>query len=874
VLLEASILFWIAAQPAADPPATGTVVPPALVTFVPATYPPEIQDGRTATVTLALEIQVDGTIGNVEVTESGGPEFDREAIAAGKQLVFSPATIDGQPVAVRILYRYTFSVREEPPPQPSINLEGIVLMGETGEPMPDVEVEIVDLATSTVTQSSTVTGAGGRFAFREVPPGHHELRFSGPGLVTVTIEQAVAPGEAADMKIAMERIDDAGEVDEEEVVRAPRVRRAIAQTRIAAAEGRRVPGTQGDTVKVVETMGGVGRAAAGSGELVVWGASPSDTRSYVDGVQVPRLFHLGGSRSVIGADLVSAVDLVPGGFAAEYGRAVGGLIRVETGKPGQASGFHGFLAADLIDASAGVKSSFGEGWSVTAGARKSLLDRTFGAFADDRARELIPIPSYWDYQAKLTNTLTAGTDVSLMVFGSEDSVTRQTPSNDPLSRSSEETRFGFHRVAARLDRLLPDGSSYDVVVWAGVDRNERIASFGGVPAGLEQTAWRTALRGGERRRLASFLTLRSGIDLEGSHSLLEKSGALTLPAREGDIVSFGVPPGDRTNDDGWNVTIAGAAAHATAEVDLFDERLSIEPGLRFELTLLDGDRVLPVRGREPEIGYTELEVTFDPRLRIAWRVLEELTFHGAAGIYHQPPDPADLSPVFGSPVLDLVTGVHSVLGARIDLFEKISIELTGFYVKLSHIPVRSSLPTPPQGAALVSSGEGRNYGGQLTLKSEIVSGLLGWISYSFSRAERRDGEERTWRLFDSDQTHNLSAVVSWQIGLGFDLGARFRYSSGFPRTPVLGSYYNARTGTHDPIYGEHNGIRLPDFIDLSLRLGYTHDFDWGKVEAFLDVQNVINRRNAEEILYTSDFSRSEIISGTPILPVLGARLEI
>jgi hypothetical protein len=42
---------------------------------------------------------------------------------------------------------------------------------------------------------------------------------------------------------------------------------------------------------------------------------------------------------------------------------------------------------------------------------------------------------------------------------------------------------------------------------------------------------------------------------------------------------------------------------------------------------------------------------------------------------------------------------------------------------------------------------------------------------------------------------------------------------------------------------------------------------------FVDVQNVTNRKIAEEIIYNYDFTRRAYISGLPTLAVLGARME-
>jgi hypothetical protein len=52
------------------------------------------------------------------------------------------------------------------------------------------------------------------------------------------------------------------------------------------------------------------------------------------------------------------------------------------------------------------------------------------------------------------------------------------------------------------------------------------------------------------------------------------------------------------------------------------------------------------------------------------------------------------------------------------------------------------------------------------------------------RSERQDHPDSSWRLFDYDQTHVFTALGSCDLGLGFDVGARFRYATGFPRTPV------------------------------------------------------------------------------------------
>jgi hypothetical protein len=142
------------------------------------------------------------------------------------------------------------------------------------------------------------------------------------------------------------------------------------------------------------------------------------------------------------------------------------------------------------------------------------------------------------------------------------------------------------------------------------------------------------------------------------------------------------------------------------------------------------------------------------------------------------------------------------------------------------------------------------------------------------RSERQDTPDGRYRLFDQDQTHVVTAIASYDIGAGFEVGIRLRASTGFPRTPVIGSYYDARLDAYQPIFGVQNSIRIPPFFQLDARIA--KHFTFGKttdLEIYLDVQNVTNRQNPEEIVYNADYSQQAYITGLPILPVAGARLK-
>jgi hypothetical protein len=212
-------------------------------------------------------------------------------------------------------------------------------------------------------------------------------------------------------------------------------------------------------------------------------------------------------------------------------------------------------------------------------------------------------------------------------------------------------------------------------------------------------------------------------------------------------------------------------------------------------------------------------------------------------------------------------------GTSVDLSKTLTLETTAFYTRSSDLSVRNPRLSPSVAEGLLQNGEGRAYGAQFLVRRELANRLFGWVAYTLLRSERKDTPDGDWRPFDFDQTHVLTALASYDFGAGFEIGARFRYSTGYPRTPVTGAYYDSRSDTYQPILGTKNADRLPDFWQLDVRLAKEFKIGTTRLEVYLDVQNVTDRDNSEEVVYSQDYTEKRYIQGLPILPVLGARWE-
>jgi TonB family protein len=846
--------------------------PPKLVSFVEAPYPEsEKAAGKQASVILQIAISANGSVDNTVVVQSAGAAFDQAAIAAVRQFQFEPAEIDNKPAPIRIQYRYEFVLKEAAPTTGI--LEGVVRARGSGEPMPGVRIELDN-------GLSAETDADGKFSFIDLEPGPRKVTLSRTDLKALQTQETVVAGEklqaSYEVDLAPAPTPGATEDDADDleiVIVLPTLTKQVVSVKVEADQARRVAGTQGDVLKIVENMPGVARASTGSGQVVVWGASPEDTRVYVDDVRVPLLYHFGGLRSVVHTDLVQNVELLAGGYGATYGRGLGGLITVRTRDP-DPKRLHGAAQVDLLDASVSASGRVAEKWTIAGAARRSHLDDTLDVATDKDVGEYFPIPHYYDGQLKLRRTLADKRYVELGGFLSSDLVERTVSSPDPAERKQETKKLEFQRVYMRYVSTEADGSETRITPWFGRDRSSLVAEFGGTPTELSVKSRHYGLRISHAHRLSEALTGSVGLDLEASSATARRAGSVSTPPREGDARTFGQPPSSEINSSTWKTISGSAAPYVEGDWGLLGGQLHFVPGMRVEPFFIAVDRRAPEEGGLPATGAYTSDLALQPRISVRYMPSERASFKLAWGRYFQAPQTEDESPVFGNPLLGVANASHYIVSNQVTVLPKLTAETTAFYSRSEGLAVRNPSTAPLLGETLIGEGDGRAFGAQFLLRRELSSGFFGWVAYTLMRAERRDAGSDKWRLFDFDQTHVLTALASYELGWGVDVGVRFRYATGFPRTPVVGAYHDTRRNLYEPVLGAKNSIRIPGFAQLDVRVSKTIKVAGTKGEIYADVQNVTDRENAEELVYNQDYSERRNIRGLPILPVVGVRWEL
>lgn len=884
--LTCTLLLALVAQ---QPPAQLTK-PPELVQYVEAPYPAEAEElGLEGTVVLTLDVDAEGLVQRVELVESAGFGFDEAAMNAAAGFVFSPAEAgELGPVPVKITYRYGFVLQDPtatttatvatataadpvaPKPPDPINFRGTVLEAGFRKPVAFANVTVSIANTATVTRTSTQSDDAGRFAFRGLPAGQHVVTVRAPFFERLDTKERVRDGEVLEVVYFATRAErDPYEV----VVRAKLPRKEVSRTTLRFEDVERLPGTQGDAIRVVQNLPGVSRTPFGVGLLVVRGAPPQDTGVFLDGHRLPLLFHfggLGGLTSVVYARALEGISFAPGGFGPRQGRISAGIVELDT-KFAATDRVHGEAVVDIAGASVfleGPVSSDPNDGAFTIALRRSYVDGVLAGVLSALDASATLAPRYYDYQVRYDRPV-GGDDkrmFSLLAYGSDDEILLL-GSTTQASGAPEGTqsRTFFHRINPSFT-YRPDTSTwFRISPILGYDFTNTQTS--GDPSGNNIQFRLSNVNGGVRvdgkSPLAENLRLTAG----GDFLYFRFDTDSTLPVFPA-IRDFPSPlPTDTAlREDKVTVPAVLGSAYAELEYQPF-EALRIWPGVRFDLYSFDA--VADVNSAvDPRLVEGRSLFGFDPRLSARYTLTDSVSLKAQAGLYQQPPLPTQF---YVNADLPLLKAQQYSGGFEWQIIDRLSLDLVGFHRYQSNVPRFSGDTEVVDGVVRLvgfrPDGLRRSYGAEMLLKLEKRWGLFGWIAYTLSRSEFRRRDEEWGRNLYFDQTHNVNVVASYDLGLNWTLSMRFRYVTGGGLPTTTYRHYDADEDQYDRETGDLQ--RAPAFHQLDVRIDKRWIFDSWYLEAYLDINNVYNRSNTEIYVPSFDFKEEVAIPSLPFFPLIG-----
>jgi len=703
----------------------------------------------------------------------------------------------------------------------------VIVADPGGDPIPGARVEaFVDASEGAEAQADE----RGR-ATVDLPDGEHRLLVEAPGFTPR--EQWITVPRKRPVRVTFQPSEAALEVVVEGMRTTPHATRHV----VDAEKAMETPGTLDDAVRLVQSLPSVTvqrEYSPTSGDLSVRGSAPGDSRYFLDGIEIPYLYHFNQYASVFPTSQIGTLELLPSTFSAQFGDAVGAVVdaRSRLDVPQAA---HGSAHVNFVMVGGDVRSPVSEDVWVSVSGRRSYQD-----LGGEQTSQYPVWPIFHDFVVRVERG-DAEEGTGAFVMSASDSYERAIDELDLLDPVEAERAptvqyaegfeiYGMHH------RFRSDAVSGRAI--AAAVRHRRFGALTG--EGQEElSSWTGTVRADLVGRVAKVERWNAGIEGRASDTSL--------------VVAPGGPEAFRVAEE----------VPALARGEATDGRL-----LRRQLGTYIGARLGPsrlmlmpsLRSEWDSSGGTAMRL--DPRLLVRATPVDGTALKLAGGRYTQRPETEWLFEGAGDPDLPTTTswqlsaGVEQTLGGRLEF-------ALDTYLKELDNPV-VELP----GELVRTVAQGRSVGGEALLRYRLRERFFtaGWVGVQQSTVL----DEDSWRPADGDQRVSVGMVASWDVGRT-NLGARYRFASGLPFTPLAGSLYDAGTDAWVPRTGPANSDRYPAYHKVDLRVAYTWTLPGWTLTASAEVW-LVPRVSAQ--LYPTwnyDYTEQDWVVGPTVLPLLGLR---
>ena len=683
------------------------------------------------------------------------------------------------------------------------------------------------------TQDQAVTDKNGHFRI-QVPPGRYTLTIPVSGYEA--FEQQVVASGPDEKEAPLFRLTPLIANPYKIVVTSKKKRPAVSSQTIGIEEAVMTPGNNRDVLNVVTNMPGVSSISAfggyGSG-LVIRGAASEESTFFVDDHEIPLLYHFGGLESIIEPELVESIEYDAGGFSAEYGETLAGVVSLKLKEP-RKDRFGGYVNVSLLSSSCMLEGPLSEKGSLAVSFKRGFID-IYTRIAMDMDEELkeevrfLEYPTYSDGAILYSHQFSKRNTLKLAAIAAVE--------NTELTMSQEE-------ISARISDRVSEDLTFSMIMaeWSiqsgrWKSRFSPLIGFNrfDVDAGsraffvLKQNQTRFSEK--IEYELSETQKLRFGGRIVGDKINLRSS--LWSRKKEGEAYHNPFENEINANNDGHLFTVSVYGMDQITQ-----GAWMVTPGVH---ALFD---------RHTDHGY------LDPRLLLKYQWSDPLILKGAMGLYSSTPDLDECTEPWGTEHLEPERSLHTVTGFEYKITRDISLDLQAYYKKLFNMAVRSD---PEDPTVYSNSGEGRIHGAEIFLKHRKTDRFFGWVSYSWSVSKRTD-ENESDRFFSEDIPHNLKAVVSYKLNGDWTLGGRYAYASGPPYTDLLNveTLYDSDNDQYIPLHdGPVNTDRLSGHHQVDLRVDRMWLFDTWVLSVYLDVRNVLRQKIYIDKSYNKDYTESE-----------------
>ena len=690
-------------------------------------------------------------------------------------------------------------------------IEGKIIDALSNEPLPFVNIIVQN------TNIGTTSDLDGNFSFTGLEPGFVTIQASFVGYemgFSREIQVTNAKTEYVEIKLTAKDTE-----IEEVVIKASPFRKTeespVSLNRIGVQEIETSPGSNRDLAKIIRSFPGVGSGASFRSDIIIRGGGPSESRFYLDGVEIPNINHFatqgssGGPVGIINADFISGVNFYSGAFPANRGNALSGVFEFSQ-KDGNKEKTRYRATLGASELSLTLDGPIGEKTSYIVSARQSYLRFLFNIIG------LPFLPTFNDYQLKVRSRLDDKNELTVVSIGSLD----QFALNTGLKNPTPEQEFILSNVVVNEQWSYAIGgvykhfreNSYQTVVLSRNMLNNVSFKYPDNDESRDKVLDYNSQEIENKIRIENNTRLGSWKIVFGVNGEFAKYNNNTSQL----IFANGVLNNIEYNTD-FNMFKWGGFAQTSKSV--LNNRLVLSAGLRTD-------------ANNYSKSMQNVLKQLSPRASLSYSITDKLSLNLNTGRYFQLPSYTtlgfkNLDGVLINKQNDLkyITADHYIAGFEFLSNANISTSIEGFYKDYMNYPfsVRDSLPLATKGAdfgvvgdeEVISTGEGRAYGFEVLNRTKLEKGFNMILSYTFVNSQFKD-VDGNYTPTSWDNKHIINITASRQFKNNWTAGLKWRFLGGSPYTPYDFEYSSLKAAwdvTGGPLldYSQLNSVRFKPF---------------------------------------------------------------
>ena len=735
------------------------------------------------------------------------------------------------------------------------SIRGIVIDGETRQPLPGANIVLVD------TTAGSIAGDDGRFVLSGLPVGSYKLRASMIGYeAQIRSDLVVRSNRITAIEVRLqeralglaETVVTAGYFSEE-------LTDEVSAVNFNFEEIRRSPGSAQDISRLVQALPSINMNNDQRNDLVVRGGSPTENLTLVDNIEIPNINHFptqgasGGPIGLLNVDLIEDATFSAGGFGAQFGDRLSSVLEIRM-RDGNREEFDAELNMSMAGAGFIVEGPLSGGrGSWVASARRSYLDLLVGAIGTGA------VPVYSDWQGKLSYDFNDRHQFDLLGVAGFDLIELKPKDADDAVDGEDFFKQDVNQVVAGANwRWLFSPSGY----------SETSLALTANDFGMRVNDNPTRVRLFDNDSLEREITLRNKSFYRPKPGLAVESG-FDVKRIGSDFQFFVAADTNRVN-----VVIPELRIENDVSTTKLGGYVGFKQELAFRVQLRAGARL-------DYFDYNE-EVDWSPRLAASFKLNDLTSLNAAWGIYYQNLPPSLLVQHPDNRRLENPRADHFVMGINRQVTTSTQLTVEAYRKKYRELPYDPDDPTisvvdayadfgSPVPGRLIGGGTAKSDGIELLLQKKLAQALYGTAGYSFSRSRYTDllGTERD-RNFDN--RHLVSLIVGYRPSDRWEYSLRWVYAGGRPRTPFDVETSSAlNTGIIDPALV--NSKRYESYHRLDLRFDHRRHYASYNLVLFFSVLNTYNRANIFTYYWDNEDREVDRIDQWKLLPIGGFELE-